>query len=44
MGGGLYGDASRREWEVEVVANGAQTTRCLGPVILKLVIESIKHS
>ena len=28
VGGGLYGDASRREWEVEVGTNstGAQTT------------------
>ena len=24
MGGGLYGDASGREWEAEVVANGAR--------------------
>ena len=46
VGGGLYGDASGREWEVEVGANstGAQMTCRLGPVILKLVIESIKHS
>ena len=46
MGGGLYGDASGREWEAEVVANitGAQTTRRLGPVILKLVNDSIKYS
>ena len=26
MGGGLYGNSSGREWEVEVVANGAQDT------------------
>ena len=45
MGGGLYGDASGREWEVEVVANstGAQTTRRLGPVILKLVINIVSN-
>ena len=49
MGGGLYGDASRREWEVEVVANStgardAGASRALGPIILKLVIESIKNT
>ena len=36
VGGGLYGDASGREWEAEVVANstGARDTgasRALGP-------------
>ena len=43
MGGGLYSDASGREWEAEVVANstGAQTTCHLGPVILKLVINIV---